>query len=140
MTSRSLSPVLRYSLDWRTGEEVLLFKKSSSYKPDQVCPRGPQRRIRSVAEAQVWEENWGFPPAGGGSLGQIFTLSGRLEGSVCRAGPCRLEESIPPVLGEGPHLLGLWWGGLCKQSRSSGRSAVRLVSRSHVLFSPDRFF
>lgn len=80
MTSRSLSPVLRYSLDWRTGEEVLLFKKTSSYKPDQVCPRGPQRRIRSVAEAQVWEENWGFPPAGGGHWAKYLPSVGDWKG------------------------------------------------------------
>uniref|UniRef100_A0AAY5KH73 Reverse transcriptase domain-containing protein n=1 Tax=Esox lucius TaxID=8010 RepID=A0AAY5KH73_ESOLU len=79
-------------LGWQTGVVVPLFKKGdrrvcSNYRgitllslPGKVYARVLERRIRPIVEPRIQEEQCGFRP-GRGTLDQLYTLYGVLEGS-----------------------------------------------------------
>uniref|UniRef100_A0A8C6K8L9 Reverse transcriptase domain-containing protein n=1 Tax=Nothobranchius furzeri TaxID=105023 RepID=A0A8C6K8L9_NOTFU len=79
-------------LDWQTGVVVPLFKKGdrrvcSNYRgitllslPGKVYSGVLERRVRRIVEPQIQEEQCGFRP-GRGTLDQLYTLRGILEGA-----------------------------------------------------------
>ncbi|TWW64942.1 hypothetical protein D4764_22G0005890 [Takifugu flavidus] len=79
-------------LDWQTGVVVPTFKSGdqrvcSSYRgitllslPGKVYARVLEKRIRSIVEPLIEEEQSGFRPSDG-TTDQLFTLAGVLEGS-----------------------------------------------------------
>ncbi|TWW73213.1 hypothetical protein D4764_15G0006070 [Takifugu flavidus] len=79
-------------LDWQTGVVVPIFKSGdqrvcSNYRgitlhslPGKVYARELEKRIRSIVEPLIEEEQCGFRP-GRGTTDHLFTLAGVLEGS-----------------------------------------------------------
>uniref|UniRef100_A0A8C6KY55 Reverse transcriptase domain-containing protein n=1 Tax=Nothobranchius furzeri TaxID=105023 RepID=A0A8C6KY55_NOTFU len=79
-------------LDWQTGVVVPLFKKGdrrvcSNYRgitllslPGKVYSGVLERRVHRIVEPQIQEEQCGFRP-GRGTLDQLYTLRGILEGA-----------------------------------------------------------
>uniref|UniRef100_A0A8C6P3P0 Reverse transcriptase domain-containing protein n=1 Tax=Nothobranchius furzeri TaxID=105023 RepID=A0A8C6P3P0_NOTFU len=79
-------------LDWQTGVVVPLFKRGdrrvcSNYRgisllslPGKVYSGVLERRVRRIVEPQIQEEQCGFRP-GHGTLDQLYTLRGILEGA-----------------------------------------------------------
>ncbi|MEL7181936.1 MAG: reverse transcriptase family protein, partial [Pseudomonadota bacterium] len=79
-------------LDWQTGVVVPLFKKGdrrvcSNYRgitllslPGKVYAGVLEKRVRSIVESQIQEEQCGFRP-GRGTLDQLYTLTRVLEGT-----------------------------------------------------------
>uniref|UniRef100_A0A3B3S8K7 Reverse transcriptase domain-containing protein n=1 Tax=Paramormyrops kingsleyae TaxID=1676925 RepID=A0A3B3S8K7_9TELE len=79
-------------LDWQTGVVVPLFKKGdrrvcSNYRgitllslPGKVFSRVLERRVRSIVDSRIQEEQCGFRP-GRGTLDQLYALARVLEGA-----------------------------------------------------------
>ena len=79
-------------LDWQTGVVVPLFKKGdrrvcSNYRgitllslPGKVYAGVLEKRVRSIVEPRIQEEQCGFRP-GRGTLDQLYTLTRVLEGA-----------------------------------------------------------
>ncbi|MDG2555341.1 reverse transcriptase domain-containing protein [Vibrio parahaemolyticus] len=79
-------------LEWQTGVVVPIFKKGdqrvcSNYRgitllslPGKVYSRVLEKRVRSIVEPRIEEEQCGFRP-GRGTVDQLFTLARVLEGA-----------------------------------------------------------
>ena len=79
-------------MEWQTGVVVPIFKKGdqrvcSNYRgitllslPGKVYARVLEKRVRSIVEPQIEEEQCGFRP-GRGTVDQLFTLARVLEGA-----------------------------------------------------------
>uniref|UniRef100_A0A8C6KT40 Reverse transcriptase domain-containing protein n=1 Tax=Nothobranchius furzeri TaxID=105023 RepID=A0A8C6KT40_NOTFU len=78
--------------EWQTGVVVPIFKKGdlrvcSNYRgitllslPGKVYSKVLERRVRSIVESQIEEEQCGFRP-GGGTVDQLYTLARVMEGA-----------------------------------------------------------
>ena len=88
-------------LEWQTGVVVPIFKKGdqrvcSNYRgitllslPGKVYARVLERRVRLMVEPRIEEEQCGFRP-GRGTVDQLFTLAGVLEGAWEYAQPVHM--------------------------------------------------